>query len=545
MTFSSLFSRNARRSLLIEINPNQILVAGIDRPDDGPGVLEFAAEFNRDDDAGLRQWLGEKFEKQKTWVPAICSFVSPEVMLLRDSIQSRKLSDPSFLTSLVREQSKIENPEAWQLHTLSPVEGTPLLSEASQRPVLICGVSNDSVHQMQQRLLDLRLLPYRLELGILPLLGTISDYKARRNDKRAIVVVVIEKETTVAYIVGKEGVNTPGPVRHGFTSIAQAAAKEFGLTDDAAVNARIHQPDDELLMRANRIVRAIGRDLKPLVDSYEMTTGQPVGEIYCAYLPPTLAWIAEPLAHVVGRANLIMDCQEWLPTVNLKAAPGVAPFGLHWLGALSLVAELPDSRTDRSSSRNARDQVPWHIDCRISTHLPDTKRFRRRFTTLAVTTALTVSAVMLTLWQVYAIRSLKADTVFWDQQMDANRKLSDELNEATRVLTTDAKRLEHAYALMASPYRISDLILNFGRSLPPHMRIERIETNANGVTLGGGLSEPSEQASRTLDRYVDELKHSKDIGPLFASVSLTSLQRENNSDVLAFEITFKLKPPQP
>src|SRR5260221_6167273 len=65
---------------------------------------------------------------------------------------------------------------------------------------------------------------------------------------------------------------------------------------------RLQHADDELLLRAGKFVRAIGRDLKPLVDSYEMTTGQPVGEIYCAYLPAALSWIAEPLAHVVGRA---------------------------------------------------------------------------------------------------------------------------------------------------------------------------------------------------------------------------------------------------
>jgi Tfp pilus assembly protein PilN len=406
-------------------------------------------------------------------------------------------------------------------------------------------VSHGNVHEIQQRLLDHRLLPYRLEIGLLPLLGVISDYKARRNDKRATVVVVIEQERTVAYILGKEGVHTPGPVRHGFASIVHMARKEFGLESDDAARTRLEVPDDALLLRATRLVRAIGRDLKPLVDSYEMTTGQPVGEIYCAYLPATLTWISEPLAQMVGRSPMTMDCHEWLPTVNLQAAAGGPVFDQHWLGVLSLVAELPGPKPDRSPKDDDPYQGPWHVDCRLSTHLPSTKQIRRRFLNFAVGTTLAVAAVMFTLWQLYVIRSLGADTAFWDQQMASNQKLFDELNQGTRTLSAGVTRLDFARDLMTAPYPVSDLILNLGRSLPPHLRVDRIETNAVGLTLSGGLSEPSEQASRTLDRYVDELQHSPAIGPYFAGISLTSLQRENDSDTLAFEITFRLKLAQP
>src|ERR1700709_801631 len=94
---SSLFNRNSKRSLLIEINPYQILVAGISHSDQGSDVLECAAEFDRKDDAGLKQWLSDNFEKQRAWVPAVCSFIPSEVLLQRDSIQSRKLAEAGYL----------------------------------------------------------------------------------------------------------------------------------------------------------------------------------------------------------------------------------------------------------------------------------------------------------------------------------------------------------------------------------------------------------------------------------------------------------------
>ncbi len=332
--------------MLIEINPYQILAAGITRMEESPVTLDCSAAFDHDDDAGLQRWLDSNFEKQSTWVPAICGFVPPEGLIQRESIQARKLADAGYLGDLVRDQYKIDRPENWKLATLSPQDGILVGADGAQRPALICGVSHTNVHRVQQRLLDHRLLPYRLEQGILPLLGSVASFKAQRDDKRAIVVVVIEHEHTTAYILGKEGVHTPSPVRHGFASIVQAARKEFGLNEAAEIRDRLQLADEELLLRATKFVRAIGRDLKPLVDSYEMTTGQPVGEIYCAYLPPALSWITEPLAQVVGRTPFTMDCTAWLPTVGIRTTDGMPAFGSHWLGALSLVAGANGTKPD-------------------------------------------------------------------------------------------------------------------------------------------------------------------------------------------------------
>jgi len=97
---------------------------------------------------------------------------------------------------------------------------------------------------------------------------------------------------------------------------------------------------------------------------------QPVGEIYCAYLPAALSWIAEPLAQVVGRAPFSLDCATWLSTVNIQLGEGVTAPGQHWLGALSLVAELPGPKPAKDPKDNDVYQGPWHLDCRLSGNLP-------------------------------------------------------------------------------------------------------------------------------------------------------------------------------
>lgn len=538
-------SRNSRQSLLIEINPYQILAATVDRPDNGPVVLNSAVEFDADDDAGLRQWLDANFDKAKSWIPCVAGFAPPESLLQRESIQARRLNEPDYLPELIREQYKIENPAAWKFAALSPLEGVQVAPEGMARPALLCGVSHTDVHQVQQRMLDHRMLPYRLEMSLLPLFGAIIDHRDRQNDKRATVVVVIGQEHTTAYILGKEGVSTPGPVRYGFSSIVQAACKEFGLKDAAEVRDRLQQADDELLLRGSKFVRAIGRELKPLVDSYEMTTGQPVGELYCAYLPASLSWITEPLAQVVGRAPFAFECAAWMPTVNIQATDSVPALGQHWLGLLSLVAELPGPKPAKDPKDNDAYQGPWHIDCRLSGNLPSNDLVRSRFVANTIAGTMAAAALMIVCWQLYLGNSLRSEISYWTQRIQENQHQADELKGLTRALTEQTARLDQAYTLVANPYLLSDLVMAFGRTRLDRMTIESLNGFAGGVVLRGTLRSPSEQATQQLRAYVDNLRRDRELSAIFGTVALTSLERTENDNALTFEVACKLKEARP
>jgi hypothetical protein len=538
-------SRNTRHSLLIEINPYQILAATIDRPDSGAVTIKSTAEFDADDDAGLSQWLDANFDKAKSWVPCIAGFAPPEALLQRESIQARRLGEPNYLPDLIREQYRVENPASWKFAALSPLEGAQVPAEGMARPALLCGVSHSDVHQVQQRLLDHRILPYRLEMSLLPLFGAIMHHKDAQNDKRATVVVVIEQEHTTAYILGKEGVSTPGPVRHGFASIAQAACKEFGLKSAEEVRDRLQHADDELLLRGSKFVRAIGRELKPLVDSYEMTTGQPVGELYCAYLPTSLSWITEPLAQVVGRAPFSMDCAAWAGTVNIQLEEGVAAPAQHWLATLSLVAELPGPKPTKDPKDSDAYQGPWHLDCRLSGNLPSNDLVRSRFMANTIAGTMAVAALMILCWQLYLGKSLRAELAYWQQRIQENQAQSNELKALTKSLSDNTARLDQAYTLVANPYRLSDLIMTFGRTRIDRMTIESINGFAGGVVLRGILRAPSDQATQQLRAYVESLRRDKELSAIFGTVAITSVERAEADNALTFEVACKLKEAKP
>jgi hypothetical protein len=289
-------------------------------------------------------------------------------------------------------------------------------------------------------------------------------------------------------------------------------------------------------------VRAIGRDLKPVVDSFEMATGQSVGEIYCAYLPPQLGWIAESLAHVVGRTPFTLDCAEWLPTVNLRGGEGVAPFGPHWLGALSLVADIPGPELEKKPKEDDPYQGAWRVDYRLSAALPSNDLVRRRFIINIVAVTLAAVAFVFTGWQLYASRELSAQIEYWEKRNTENRKPIAEIGKISRSISSKTERVNYAYELMAMPFPLSELILNLGRSRPATIRIDSISKTDTGVMLRGSLRQHSEEASRSARRYVEDLRRDRAIGPLFETITLTSFSREGTTENHQFEINFKLKP---
>jgi len=537
---TSLLKRGTDRSLLLEVNPFQILAAGLTPLDDGTTLLDCTAEFDRTDDEGFRKWLNEHFETDKGWIPTTASFLPPDGLLQRDSLVPRKLIEPNYLPDFIRSQYRINQPADWTLKLVNPLEGTTLAAEGAQRPTLVCGISQADIQRFQRRLVDHRLLPTRVEFGLLPLFGAIAEQKTRQGDKRAVVVVVIEHEQTVAYILGKEGIQTPAPIRHGFASIVHAARREFQLADAHAVRERLHQADEELLLRASKFVRAIGRDLKPICDSYELTTGQPIGELYCAYLPPGLAWIAEPLNLIVGRIPFTFDTAAWLPGVGVEVAEDVIIPGPHWLGALSLIARLPGQAAAKPGRENST-ATPWHGNWRIATDLPTNDLVRRRFITNAVATASASGALMFTLWQGYTLYDLRNETEYWRRQIDENRQPFAQATAQIKELNMLTARLDLVYGMMNSPFSVSDLILSLGRTRPAGVQIDTIASTEQGLTLTGSIKDAARQGSRSLRGYVDTLRADPAIGPLFTTITLTTLDRNVDGGTLNFEIAFKHK----
>lgn len=555
--FASLSRRGPRRSLVVEFNPNQILAAEITRPYRGPAVIESAAEFERKDTVGLGRWVEDGAEGRKAWLATVCGLVLPRGVIHRETLQLRELNEPHYIAGVIEQQQKNRaqtatpfkaDPDDWTLRAVGALDGTPLLADGPARPALICGIAHEELTRVQQRLFDDRLHTERIEAGLLPLFGTIYGCMERNRDTRAVVLAIIHPKVTSVYILGKEGVHTPYPVLHGFDSIVELARKELGIVDEEEARRRLRDGDQELVGLATKLVRRIGRDLKPVVDSYEMTTGQPVEEVFCPYLPPGLVWLGGPLARSIGRTAMTIDCADWLTKARLRPAEGVKGIGPHWLGVLSLAADLPEPAAVKSARALGEDrayQRPWHIDWKPAEEGADRSVVSRGFLTSAIVGALLVLAAAVTGWQFYVTQALRTDTVYWESRMKGNRQLFDELTATSAQLKTQSGILKSAFDLMHAPFAQTDFMLNLGRTLPARMRIDRIDMNDTQAALNGVLFEPAEEASVTLGHYMEELRRNRAIGPLFSSIAIKSLHRRNDTEAVVFVITLQLKAPRP
>lgn len=547
------------RSLLIEINPHQVLVAGITRQRRGPVTIDFAAEFDRENLAALRLWIEGRKDVRKKWMSAVCGFVAWKGLLQREILRSSDLDKPEQLIANIRDRQTLRfsgssapfqhvSAEQWTFRAVNAFDGTALPEGDATRPALLVGLANEELHKIQQILLDCRLMAQQLEPALLPLFGSLYQLMERRHQYRAAVMIVIKADSTAVYILGKEGVHTPGQISQGLAALVQQVRKEFALASDDEALQRLHNPDDVLRKYAPRLLRHLGAELRPVINSYEMTTGQPAGEVYCAYLPPPLAWIAEPLVKVIDHELMEINCEKWMPTVGLQPAAGLPSLGPHWLGALSLAANLPEAvgtRGEITQTESEEFDRPWHPDCRLSIEPSGTHLMGRRFLTVAGSVSVMLCALTVAGWQWHVTRSLRSDTAHWQAQMASNQKLMNELTATIEELQARQDRLYRAHGLMWEPEQATEFLMNLGRTLPPRLRIDRIENNENRVLLTGSLLEPAEEATHSLGRYLDSLRRTPEIGGRFSSITATSLQRDGRSDSLMFEITLRRNPPPP
>ncbi len=183
---------------------------------------------------------------------------------------------------------------------------------------------------------------------------------------------------------------------------------------------------------------------------------------------------------------------------------------------------------------------PWHLDCRMSAQLPSDDLVRGRFIINLIFASLAGAVLLFAVWEVYLGGSLSSQIDYWQEQITSHRRQFAELNLATRKLEGKVARLDEAYNLMAAPYQVSDLVLNLGRTRLPRMSFTSINGFPNGVVLRGKLQESSGPAAQTLRRYVDTLRKDPAVGPLFTTIALVSMDRDENNGVMSFEIACKL-----
>jgi hypothetical protein len=333
--------RRSRSGVVIELNPFRVLLARLARLGGAAVHVEEVVELPAEDLDGVSRELRRLFPELKTYTPGICGVFSPTRLLQREEVNVKRLVEPDYLPSVLSDQYKVEA-EKWRLVLVNPYDGFPFDQKNPPiKEVLICGESRDELLASQRRLLDLGVLPRRMEISSLPVLGALQSYQAIVSDGQPAAVVEVDLHRTYVFILGKNGVNTPAPIEFGFNQLVETACKELGLEDAAAVRARLLAGEADVVARSPRLLRQLIRNLKPAIDYFELQTGQRVNDLYCTFLPAGLSWLARALAAALEMKVLPVDCVPWLAALNVTLADDIpAKLGPHWLSLFSLVVPL-------------------------------------------------------------------------------------------------------------------------------------------------------------------------------------------------------------
>jgi len=350
MAALSLLSRKNRFGVLFNLTDHCVQLARLGVLDAKPLLVDAFAELPVADDEGIQRWLQATYpDRGPGYLTGYCGFHPAERVLLRESVNTRRLSEPDYLPALLAEQAKLPTAKDWIVHALHPVEGEIFTAATPARPGLLFGLPLPAVRDLQQRLRKHRIRPQRLEVGTVVLLGALTRHLRQMAYPHAVVACEIGQTQTRIYLLGKDGVHTPAALPHGLLSIEEAAMKELAAPDIVTARRALEAPTDELRGHGRRLVRALTRHLKPAVDYFEMQTGQPIGALFCAHLPARVAWLEETLCAAVDLEFLAPEIATWLPTVGLALGPETAAPGRSWFQALSLVAQLAPSVHEQKS----------------------------------------------------------------------------------------------------------------------------------------------------------------------------------------------------
>ncbi|MEX2045176.1 MAG: hypothetical protein WD941_07470 [Opitutus sp.] len=336
-----MLTRKKRHGVLCNLTDHVVQIARLGRLDEKPLLVDAFAELSLADDEAIAQWVRATFrEKPQGYLSAYCGFHPAERVLLRENINTRRMTEPGFLEHLLAENARMTALKDWQVGALHPVEGELFTAATPSRPGLLFGLPRSAVREVQQQMCRLGLLPKRLEIGTVPLLGALTRHLRESGYPKVVVACEIGRTQTRIFFLAKDGVHTPPALPHGLLSIEEAAMKELGVPDMKAAHAQLEQPTDELRSHGRRLVRMLTRHLKPAIDYFEMQTGQPIGALYCAHLPAKLGWLEEALSAAVELEFLVPDYTAGLPSIGIKLAEGGLAPHRSWFQALSLVGEL-------------------------------------------------------------------------------------------------------------------------------------------------------------------------------------------------------------
>jgi hypothetical protein len=341
------------KTFFLEQNEHSILVARTSAAVP-PLVVEELREVPLADTAALADVL-RQIQPRKSpsgYLNAICGAYPPRRLVRRATLELKRIKEPGYFAEILTQQFRIE-PDKYTVHVINSPDGSDydFTKPSVQKEVLFCGLPSEDVVALQDGLLERGVYPDRLELGSIALLGGVVDYLAFRKSKTPTLVLEIGADATHSFIVSAGGVETSRPIPQGLDAMVPVIQKELGLKDEESARKLFYSDTFDFTGMGPLLLKRLLKELQSSIGFYEVQTGQSVGQVLCAHLPPKLAWLESAMATSLGIAKLELDLPAWLDArrVTVGDAAVRAAADPRWLGLFSLMVQV--NPTDAAAAK--------------------------------------------------------------------------------------------------------------------------------------------------------------------------------------------------
>lgn len=184
----------------------------------------------------------------------------------------------------------------------------------------------------------------------------------------------------------------------------------------------------------------------------------------------------------------------------------------------------------------------WHVDCQLSSELPDDRVVSSRFLLNLPFAAVTLALLVIFFWELSTDFSLNAAISDRARKINDSRVQIATIKQQQRDYTGYAFKIEAAHNLVKNRLYVSHFMSELSVARPGPMVIEAVEMIESSIIVRGTLTGSAEDSTSLVSAYLKRLHADPEIEKRFQTVLLTSFERARSMDVQNFELTFRFKP---
>lgn len=334
---------SSKKDYIVEYRPSSIRMARVSSftsPITVEAIEEIALEGEADAIASaVRKFSGAK---SNGYLNGSC-IVYPERRVIRQvSIDAPRGKETEFIFNLLH--NEIENaPAELSAHCLSPESGKEVdPAEFNRKDVVVCGVPNPDIADLQSRMLDHAIYPRRVELGTIGVIGALQDALVWQESKVPALFLELEDRVANAVIVGPKGIEMSRKVEAGTLDIAEALKEELSLKDMDAAFRLLSSRDFDFSSISRKILRKLLRELQSSIGFYEVQTGQSVSWIHTSSRSVSMDWLEESIGSFLNLESFQLEMEAWLESIGVSFASEElsGKIDLSWIGLFSTLCSF-------------------------------------------------------------------------------------------------------------------------------------------------------------------------------------------------------------